>query len=80
MACQAELRADPDEPLGRIVLVPFNGISVVHGELVVEVVVTFADSYEGGNEVVLGCVLVVEGGLTEPVSEGVDTECGLNFK
>jgi hypothetical protein len=41
---------------------------------VVEVVVTLTDGDEGGDEVVLGGVLVVEGSLTEPVRKRVDTE------
>ena len=40
----------------------------------VEVVVTFADGDESGQEVVLGSVLVVERCLAEPMSERVDAE------
>lgn len=71
---EAELRHGPDEPLGGVVLVPLDGVAEVHGELVVEVVVTFADGDKGSDEVVLGGVLVVEGRLTEPVGKRVDTE------
>jgi hypothetical protein len=42
-----------------------------------EVVVSFADGDEGGDPVVLRGVLVVEGSLADPVSEGVDAEGGL---
>lgn len=34
--------AERDEPLGRIVLVPIEGIPVIHRKLMVEVVVAFA--------------------------------------
>lgn len=63
-----------DKPLGRIVLVPLDGVTVVHGELVVEVVVAFADGDERGEEVVTRGDLVVERRLTQPVRERVDTE------
>jgi hypothetical protein len=44
---------------------------------VVEVVVAFADGAEGSEEVVAGSVLVIEGLVSEPMSERVDTECRL---
>ena len=53
---------------------PFDRISVVHGELVVEVVVALSDGAERGNEVVSRCVLVVERSITEPMSEGIYAE------
>lgn len=56
-----------NEPLGWVVLVPLDGISVVHGELVVEVVVAFTDGDEGGDEVVSWSHLVVKAGFTEVV-------------
>jgi len=43
MTGKSDLLASPDKPFGRIVLVPFDGISVVHGELMMEVVVAFAN-------------------------------------
>ena len=55
-------------------MVPFDGVSVVHWELVVEIVVTLSDGDEGGDHVIAGCVLVIERSLAEPVSEGIDTE------
>ena len=74
MASETELLHDPDEPLSRVILVPLDGVTVVHGELVVEVVVTLADGAERGDHVVARGVLVVEGGLTKPVGKGVDAE------
>ena len=66
-----------DEPLGGIILVPLDSVTVVHGELVVEVVVTFTDSDESSDHVVARSVLVIEGSLAEPVSERVDAESRL---
>ena len=71
---QTKLLHSPDEPLGRVVLVPFDSVSVVHRELVVEVVVTLSDGDEGGDHVIARCVLIIERSLAEPVSEGIDTE------
>lgn len=68
-----------DEPLGGVVLVPANSVPVVHGELVVEVVVSFADGDQGSEEMVARGVLVVEGGLSEVVSKGVDAKRGLRI-
>ena len=74
MACQAELLARPDEPLCRVILVPLDGIAVVHGELVVEVVVPFTNGDEGSNKVVTRTVFVIEWRFTKPVSERVNAE------
>ena len=74
---QTKLLHSPDKPLGRVVLIPFDGVSVIHGELVVEIMITLSDGDEGGDHVIARCMLVVEGGLTQPVSEGIDTESRL---
>lgn len=74
MRSETELRHGPDEPLGWVVLEPLDGVSEVHGELVVEVVVALADSAKSGEEVVARSVLVVERLVTEPVSQRVDAE------
>lgn len=76
---ESDLVADPDEPLGRIVLVPLDSVSVVHGELVVEVVVSFAVCDERGDHMVTRSVLVVERRLPEPVCKGVHTERRLSM-
>lgn len=39
-----------------------------------EVVVAFTNGDQGGDDVIARGVLVVEGSLAEPVSEGVDAE------
>lgn len=74
---ETELLAGPDEPLGRVVLVPFDGIAVVRRELVVEVVVSFAEGNESGNDVIARRVAVIEWLVTEPVGQRVDTEGSL---
>ena len=63
-----------DEPLGGIILVPFDGVAVVHGELVVEVVVTLSNGDKGSEHMIARSVLVVERSLAKPVGERVDTE------
>jgi hypothetical protein len=63
-----------NEPLGWVVLEPLDGVSEIHRELVVEVVVAFTDGAEGSEEVVAGSVLVIERLVSEPVGERVDTE------
>lgn len=74
MGSETQSLASGDEPLGWVVLVPLDGVAIVHGELVVEVVVTLTDGNERGDEVVSWGHLVVEASLTEPVGQGVDTE------
>lgn len=71
---KTEERSNSDEPLSRVILIPPDRVTVVHGELMVEVVVTFANGGQSGDEVVTGRVLVVEGGVTEPVRERVHAE------
>ena len=74
---EAELLARPDEPLGRVVLVPLDGVAVVGRELVVEVVVALAQGDDGRQHVVARRVAVVEGLVAEPVRQRVDAEGGL---
>jgi hypothetical protein len=74
---ETEVLPEGDGPLGRVVLVPFDGVAVVRGELVVEVVVALAEGDERGDDVVAGRVAVVKGLLAEPVGERVDAEGGL---
>ena len=57
---ETELLPRPDGPFGGIVLPPIQRIAVVRGELVVEVVVAFAEGDESGEDVVTGRVAVVE--------------------
>ncbi len=74
---EAKLAPEPDGPFGGIVLVPFNGIAVVRGELVMEVVVTFTESDESSDEMIPWAVAVIEWLVTEPVGKRVDAEGSL---
>ncbi len=56
---------------------PLDGVAVIGGELMMEVVVAFSERDEGGNDVVTGRVAVIERLVAEPVSERVDAESGL---
>ena len=78
MARESELLTHPDKPLGRVVLIPPNGVAVVHGKLVVEVVVTFANGDERRCKVIPGSMLVIERRFSKPVGKGIDAESRLN--
>lgn len=69
MTSYAELLASEDKPFGGVILVPFDSISIVHWELVVEVVITFTNGNESGDEVITRCMLVVKWRLAEIVSK-----------
>jgi hypothetical protein len=77
MRSKADPKHGSDEPFGWVILVPFDGVTVVHWELMMEVMVSLADGNESGENVIARGVLVIERGFTEPVSEGVDAERGL---
>lgn len=66
-----------DSPLGRIILPPLNGVSVVGWELVVEIVVALTKGDKRCDDMVTRRVAVIERLVTEPVSQGVDTESSL---
>jgi hypothetical protein len=74
---ETELAPQPDGPLGRVILVPLDSVTVVGGELVVEVVVALTESDERSDDVVPGAVAVVKGLVAEPVGKRVDAEGGL---
>lgn len=63
-----------DKPLGGIILIPLDGIAIVHGELVMEVMVTLSEGDKRGENVIARSMLIVEGSLTKVVSERVDAE------
>jgi hypothetical protein len=77
MTCKPHFLTSIDKPLRGIVLIPFDSITVVHRELVVEIVVTFADGDECGGKVVARRMLVVEWRFAKPVCKRVDAEGGL---
>ena len=62
MVCETSHTAEGDEPFGRIVLVPQEGVAVVHWELMVEVVVSLTHRDDCRDKVVAGCMYIVEGG------------------
>jgi len=70
----ANVEEGGDDPLGRIVLVEFDGVSVVGGEFVVEVVVALAKCQQGCEDAVAGGVLISERSNAPKVSKGVDHE------
>jgi hypothetical protein len=72
------LLTHPDEPFSGIVLIPSNGITIVHGKLVVEIVITLADSDESGDKMVARRVFVIKRRIAKPMRERVDAECRLN--
>lgn len=74
---EAELAPQPDGPLGGVVLVPLDGVAVIRGKLVVEVVVALTKSNESSDDVVPWAVAVVKGLVAEPVGKRVDAEGGL---
>lgn len=66
---QPEERACHDEPFGGVVLVPFHGVSIVHGKLVMEIVVPLAKGQDGGEEVITRGVLVIVCRLSQVVRD-----------
>jgi len=74
MRRQTDLGTTRDEPFGRVVLIPSNGIPIVGRELVMKVVIALAKGDEGGDEVVPRRMPVVERGLPEPMRERVERE------
>lgn len=78
MASKTQGLHRPDEPFGGVILIPLNGVAVVHRELMMEVVITFANGNESSGEMIAGCMLVIEGSLAKPVSQRVDAESRLH--
>lgn len=74
---EAELLPHPDRPLGWVILMPFDSVTVVGGEFVMEVVVAFSKSNESSDDVVSRRVTVIERLVTKPMSQRVDTESSL---
>jgi hypothetical protein len=74
---ESELLQDPDRPLSRVILMPFDSIAVVGWELVVEVVVAFSEGDESSNDVVTRRVAIVKWLVTKPMGQRVDTEGSL---
>ena len=70
--------ASPNEPFRRVILIPLDGVTIIHGELVVEVVVTFANGGKSGDNMVTRGMLVVERAVSEPVRQRIHTESRLD--
>jgi hypothetical protein len=77
MTRKSDCLASVDEPLGRIILIPLDSVAVVHGELVVEVVVSLTNSGESGEDMVSRSMFVIEGAISEPVRKRINAESGL---
>lgn len=69
MGSKADLLAGPNKPLGGIILIPLDRIPVVHGKLVVEVVVTFANGDKRSDHMVTRSMLVIKRCFSKPMGE-----------
>lgn len=80
MAREPKPTANRDEPFGRVPLVPFHSVPVVHRELVMKVMVTLAEGHKRRNQMVSRRVLIIKCAFPQPMSQGVDGKGGLrNF-
>jgi len=77
MTGETQLLAHPDEPLGRVILIPLDCVAVIHRELVMEIVVALSDCHQSGDQMVARGVFVIKRCFSQPVRKRVDTECGL---
>ena len=74
MRCKPDLLAGPEEPFCGIVLIPLVAVSVIHRELVVEVMVSFSHRDHGGNNAILGCQFIIIWLLAKPVTQRIHAE------
>jgi hypothetical protein len=74
VAGEPESVADRDKPLGRIPLVPFHSVPIVHRKLMVEIMVSLSQRHKRRKEVILRRVLIIECALAQPMSQRVDRE------
>lgn len=79
MARQPSPGHDNNEPLGGVVLVPLDSVAVVHWELMVKVMIAFAECDERSDEMVARRVLVVKRLFSQPMRKRIDTERGLIY-
>lgn len=66
------VRAKCNKPFCWIELVPLDGVTIIHGKLVMEVVITFAQSKKRSHDVIAWSMFVIVGRFPEPMSDGVD--------
>lgn len=78
MTSEAKTGQCPDQAFRWIVLVPLDRVAVVHRELMVKIVVSFAEGHKCGDYMVARRVLVIEWHFANPVSQRVDAESGLD--
>jgi hypothetical protein len=74
MRRQTDLGAKRDEPLGRVILVPPNGVPIVRRELVMKIVIALAKGDEGRDQVVPRRMPIVERRFPKPMGERVERE------
>lgn len=74
---KTELLPEPNRPFGGIILMPLNGIAVVGGEFVMEVVIALTKCDQRSDDMIPRRVAVIEWLVSEPVSQGIDAESGL---
>lgn len=74
---EPKLLPQPDGPFGGVILPKLDGVAIIAGEFVVEIVVTFSEGYESREDVVTRRVAVVEWLVAKPVCKRVDAESGL---
>jgi hypothetical protein len=74
MASEPDFLACRDEPFRRVILIPFNRVTVIHRELMMKVVITFTDSDQCGDKMVAGRVLIVKGCISQPMCKRVNAE------
>lgn len=74
VVCQTELLPSPDHPFGWVILMPFDRVTIIGGELVVEVVVTFTHRDQSSEDVVTRRVAVIEGLISQIMGQGVHAE------
>jgi len=72
--CKADLLASPEKPFRGIILIPLVPVSIIHGELVVEVVVSFSHRDHGSKDAILGCQFIIIWLLAKPVTQGIHAE------
>jgi hypothetical protein len=64
-------------PFGGIVLVKFDGISIIFGEFVMEIVVSFSQSQNGCDEGILGGMSISKSIISQSVSQAIHKESGV---
>ena len=52
IVCQTHLLPHPDAPFGGVILESLDGITVIGGKLMVEIVVTLAESHKSRDDVI----------------------------